>query len=499
MPMLKRSFTPSKSILRSATSDLFKSKLSRQVATWVFFGIITIEGIIFIPAYSRRHAEELKKLEAVSQEVLFTVKKEIMSDMPEQSLLEDIRLREDSIIKGVALHDASGQIVDSRGEPPAFSPDTFIYSARSTRRDPKQWLTRRSPSQPTHAIGKINPKGDRYDVAWPNSNPSVPYALAIRHDATAVKRIMQRYAIGVTGLVIIISAFVTLVTLAVLQRIVIQPLLLLRDDLSAVGEAIAQEEAPVFASLQNVSPNELGEVAVAFQAMFNRIYQEIRDRHQAEANLRIEQEKAERLLLNILPVEIAQRLKDNENRGAIAERFESVTILFADIVNFTGLAAQTSPTELVCQLNDIFSAFDAIAQKHNLEKIKTIGDAYMVVGGVPSPNPNHAQAVIAMAIEMLEFAQSYSIGNSRLGLRVGVNTGPVVAGVIGTKKFSYDLWGDAVNIASRMESHGIVNRIQVSEETYLQLKEIYSFEDRGYLPIKGRGEMRTFLLKPRTK
>ena len=118
----------------------------------------------------------------------------------------------------------------------------------------------------------------------------------------------------------------------------------------------------------------------------------------------------------------------------------------------------------------------------------------MVVGGVPSPQANHAEAVLAMAIEMKEFAQDYPLGERKLCLRIGINTGPVVAGVIGTKKFSYDLWGDAVNVASRMESHGIVNRIQVSEDTYLQLKETYEFEDRGYLQIKGRGEMRAFLL-----
>ena len=479
--MLKRLSISSQPNLRAATTDLFQSRLSRQIAAWIFLGILTIEGLIFIPAYRRRKTEELRKLEAVSQEVLFAIKADITSDMPERSLLKDIQLRENSIIKGIALHDTSGQQIDARGRAPEFAPSIFIHPAQTS----------------ADAVRKLDNTTNRYDVAWPNRDRTMPYALAISHDATAVKRTMQRYILGVSGLIIIISAFVTLVTLAVLQRIVIRPLLLLRDDFSAVGEAIAQGTTPTFASLQQLSPNELGEVQIAFQSMFNRIQTEISDRRQAEANLRLEQAKAERLLLNILPAEIAQQLKENENnQGAIAERFESVTVLFADIVNFTSLAAQTAPTELVRQLNDIFSAFDAIAERHELEKIKTIGDAYMVVGGVPRPNPNHAKAVLNMAIEMLKFAETYPIGNSHLGLRIGINTGPVVAGVIGTKKFSYDLWGDAVNIASRMESHGIVNRIQVSEETYIQLKEIYRFEDRGYLPIKGRGEMRTFLLSP---
>ncbi|MEL6263030.1 MAG: adenylate/guanylate cyclase domain-containing protein [Cyanobacteria bacterium J06626_6] len=471
----------------------FQSRLSKQIAAWVFFGIVTIEGIIFVPAYGRRRAAELRKLEAVSQEVLFTVKTDLMNEMAEQSLLDGIQLREDSIIKGLALYNTAGQLIDSRGDAPHFSPEAL--SATVT---PSFWQQLGlSETNATTAIRKLRAEGQRYDVAWPSSSDRIPYTLAIRHDATAVQQIMQRYVLGITGLVIIISAFVTLVTLLVLQRIVIQPLLRLRNDLSVAGEAIAQGQTPAFASLQKIPCNELGEVSVVFGEMVGRIRQEICERQEAEADLRQEQAKSDRLLLNILPASIAAQLKDTEGKqGAIAQRFDTATILFADIVKFTEIAAQTGPTELVCQLNDIFSAFDAIAERHQLEKIKTIGDAYMVVGGVPKPQTNHAQAVMAMAIEMMAFAQSYALGKGRkLCLRIGINTGPVVAGVIGTKKFSYDLWGDAVNIASRMESHGLVNRIQVSEETYHRLKETYAFEDRGYLLIKGRGELRAFLFK----
>ncbi|MEM6453276.1 MAG: adenylate/guanylate cyclase domain-containing protein [Cyanobacteria bacterium P01_D01_bin.105] len=472
---------------------LFRSRLAKQIAAWVFLGIVTIEGIVFIPSYGRRRDENLRKLEAVSQEVLNTVKLSMMSDTPQRELLGSVQLREDSVIKGIALYKANGKFISSLGEAPEFTAETLtqpmVYSIWQIANDPGGM----------NAIRQLSQNGDRYDVAWPGEKS--PYILAIRHDATVVHQMMGRYVLGVTILVIIISAFVTLVTLAVIQRIVIRPLLLLRDDLAVVGEAIAQSQTPQFASLARISHNELGEVSTAFQRMFERIQTEICDRRQAEADLRKEQQKAERLLLNILPAQIAAQLKENEdNKGAIANRFDTATILFADIVNFTNLAANTSPTALVCQLNDIFSAFDAIAERHRLEKIKTIGDAYMVVGGVPSPNENHAQSVMAMAIEMMEFAQGYSVLDQnenphQLCLRIGINTGPVVAGVIGTKKFSYDLWGDAVNIASRMESHGLVNRIQVSEETYLHLKESYLFEARGYLTIKGRGEMRAFLLK----
>ncbi|MGD1867848.1 MAG: adenylate/guanylate cyclase domain-containing protein [Phormidesmis sp.] len=473
---------------------LFRSRLSRQITAWVFSSIVVIEGVLFVPSYGRRQAEELRELETVSQEVLTSLKAEIVGDMPEQMILRHVRLREGSIIKGVALHDANGRLVDSVGEAPVFDPSAFTEPVIA----PFWQLTKagavEQPGRMT-AVRRLAVEGSRYDVAWPSADPQMSYMLAIRHDATVVQRGMRAYAFGVMCLVVIISAFVTLVTLLVLQRIVIRPLLLLRDDLSAVGEAISEGKTPDFASLQKISCNELGEVSVAFRGMFERINREIRDREEAEAGLRLEQEKADRLLLNILPAAIAAQLKDNErNHGAIANRFETATILFADIVKFTEIAANTGPTELVCQLNDIFSAFDAIAERHGLEKIKTIGDAYMVVGGVPSPQANHAEAVLAMAIEMMEFAQDYPLGDRKLCLRIGINTGPVVAGVIGTKKFSYDLWGDAVNVASRMESHGIVNRIQVSEDTYLQLKETYTFEDRGYLQIKGRGEMRAFLL-----
>ena len=478
------------------SNNLFHSRLAKQVAAWVFLGILTIEGIVFVPSYVRRRSEELRKLEAVSKEVLSTVKLGIMNDMPQLDILEDVQLRDGSIIKGVALYNTQGEVIDSTGEAPQFAAETL---SQTTPHHLKRIYQQAIGSPIDKGVIRQTADGNtRYDVAWTSRHSS--YILAIRHDATAVQREMRRYVLGITIIVIIISAFVTLVTLSVIQKIVIRPLLLLRDDLTVVGEAIAQHQTPNFASLQQVNRNELGEVSFAFRCMFERIQMEICDRRQAESCLRQEQQKADRLLLNILPAQIAKQLKENEGKQkAIATRFDTATILFADIVSFTNLAARTSPTALVCQLNDIFSAFDAIAQKHNLEKIKTIGDAYMVVGGVPTPDAQHAQAVMAMAIEMMAFAQDYRVIDGAneahsLRLRIGINTGPVVAGVIGIQKFSYDLWGDAVNVASRMESHGIVDRIQVSEETYLHLKNQYAFEDRGYLPIKGRGEMRVFLL-----
>lgn len=214
----------------------------------------------------------------------------------------------------------------------------------------------------------------------------------------------------------------------------------------------------------------------------------------AEERLRYEQEQSERLLLNILPFPIAQRLKRNEE--TIADYFPDVTVLFADLVGFTEIAAQTEAVELVKLLNGIFSAFDALSEHHRLEKIKTIGDAYMVVGGLPRHRDDHAEAIANMAIDMLLAVAEYNrIHGSCLSMRIGINTGAVVAGVIGTKKFIYDLWGDTVNTASRMESQGLPGCIQVTAQTYEVLKDKYNFEYRGTVKIKGKGEMDTYLLQ----
>ncbi len=221
---------------------------------------------------------------------------------------------------------------------------------------------------------------------------------------------------------------------------------------------------------------------------------DITARKLAEERLRYEQEQSERLLLNILPFPIAQRLKRNEE--TIADYFPDVTVLFADLVGFTEIAAQTEAVELVKLLNGIFSTFDALSEHHRLEKIKTIGDAYMVVGGLPRHRDDHAEAIANMAIDMLLAVAEYNrVHGSRLGMRIGINTGAVVAGVIGTKKFIYDLWGDTVNTASRMESQGLPGCIQVTAQTYEVLKDKYNFEHRGTLKIKGKGEMETYLLQ----
>ena len=219
-------------------------------------------------------------------------------------------------------------------------------------------------------------------------------------------------------------------------------------------------------------------------------------RKRAEEALRQQQQQTEILLLNILPEPIVNRLKQQST--TIAESFSDVTVMFADIVGFTELSSRVSPTELVEILNVIFSGFDNLAEIHGLEKIKTIGDAYMVVGGLPVPQSNHAIAIAEMALDMQTAIAQFSKETGQIfKMRIGINTGPVVAGVIGTKKFIYDLWGNTVNIASRMESHGLPGEIQVTESTYKHLCDRYLFEERGEIEVKGKGKMLTYWLTGR--
>lgn len=210
---------------------------------------------------------------------------------------------------------------------------------------------------------------------------------------------------------------------------------------------------------------------------------------------RLEQEKkkSEKLLLNILPQPVAHRLR--EKQQAIADGFAEVSVLFADIVGFTKLSTTMPPRQLVDLLNQIFSSFDELAERHGLEKIKTIGDAYMVVGGLPVPRADHAEAIVAMAIDMQRAIVTFNQQNNQsFQIRIGINSGPVVAGVIGIKKFIYDLWGDTVNTASRMETHGVPGGIHITDSTYQRIKHKYHAESQGLIQVKGKGEMETYLI-----
>jgi adenylate cyclase len=209
--------------------------------------------------------------------------------------------------------------------------------------------------------------------------------------------------------------------------------------------------------------------------------------------LQVERAKSERLLLNVLPQSIAERLKERED--VIADAFSHVTVLFADIVGFTPYAERFPAGTSVQTLNELFSDFDALAERGGLEKIKTIGDAYMVAAGLPEPQPDHADAIADMGLEMLEAAAHRTLRDGMpIQLRIGIDSGPVVAGVIGRRKFIYDLWGDTVNTASRMESHGVPGQIQVTERVRGLLADRFVFCERGTIEVKGKGPMRTYFL-----
>ena len=254
---------------------------------------------------------------------------------------------------------------------------------------------------------------------------------------------------------------------------------------------ILAEQPPLSADLINVFfiLNTLGPSVVVFLLLSYFTWQRDRSRQL----LVLEQARSERLLLNVLPQTIAQRLKAGE--GAIAECIDSASVLFADIAGFTPLSAELGVEAVVDLLNDIHSAFDAIVERHGLEKIRTIGDGYMAASGVPVPRPDHAHALVDAALEMQAFVRDWDSPHAaRVHYRIGINSGTIMAGVIGRAKFSYDVWGDPVNVASRMESHGLADCIQVSERTYELIKNDFICQPRGTIEIKGKGQMRTWFV-----
>ena len=248
-------------------------------------------------------------------------------------------------------------------------------------------------------------------------------------------------------------------------------------------------DLPVSFTSTMLALNVIGAASVAFTLLASFAHQ----RNVALTALRAEQEKSEALLLNILPRPIAERLKAAAQM--IADHFAEASILFADVVDYTLLAQRLPPAQMVGILDQLFSRFDVLVERHGLEKIKTIGDCYMAAAGVPNPSPDHARNAALLALDMRDvLATSAVAGQPGLELRIGINSGPVVAGVIGTKRFLYDLWGDAVNTASRMESHGTPGEIQITRATYELLKDEFVCTPRGTILVKGKGEMETWYL-----
>ena len=460
----------------------FNSRLSRKIVRAAFLSIVTLELILFLPQYFYREQEQFKRLESgpvrqLQIEIQSQLQPDRVSDEPDQQvgvILEN-RVEREALITGGALYRDDGTLIQTLGDVPQLQDEAIAANLPTSKRYSSQ---------------------DRYEILLTSDQFQGQYSIVVRLSTVHIRQSMFMFVLGQFARVLALSVFVGLVLLLLLQRRLITPISQLRDDLTAAGVAAGKENSPLFYTFYQTRKDELGDVAIAFCHMYHQIRHEIRDRRRAEAALISEQEKSDRLLLNILPGAIAKRLK--EESGALASRFDEVTILFADIVGFTQLASQMNPLELLTQLNGIFSAFDKLTEHYGLEKIKTIGDAYMIVGGVPTPRADHAIAVLEMAIEMLAVMQEFHQPDGQpFQLRIGINTGPVIAGVIGRQKFSYDLWGDSVNIASRMESHGLVGHIQVSPVTYERLRHLYQFEKRSALVIKGVGMMDTYLYQAR--
>ena len=266
-----------------------------------------------------------------------------------------------------------------------------------------------------------------------------------------------------------------------IARRIAEPVLAVSETAIKIAAGDLNQTAPVR------TDDEIGVLAGNFNIMTGRLRNTLND-------LDTERDRSETLLLNVLPESVADRLKGGEE--TIVDSFSEVSVLFADIAGFTEFASQASPEKLLAMLNSVFTAFDELSGEHNLEKIKTIGDAYMVVSGLPVERPDHAEAIADLALDMQQVFEKLQLeGSPTLRLRVGINLGPVVAGVVGTKKFLYDTWGDTVNTAAHMESFGVPGEIQVTENTYFRLREAYVFHDRGIIDIKGKGPMQVYLLK----
>jgi class 3 adenylate cyclase len=291
-----------------------------------------------------------------------------------------------------------------------------------------------------------------------------------------IRAFRKHFRLSTLAIILVAAALALL-----MARIFVRPIHALRDGARRFGTGERNVVVPV------TSRDELGQLTGTFNEMVQSI------RRQTEI---IEQknEENERLLRNILPGVIAARLKHGEK--SIADGFAEVTVLFGDVVGFTAFSSQTPAAELVSLLNDLFSRFDAASQRLGIEKIKTIGDCYMAVCGLPTPRPDHARVMMKMALDMQrEVAEFNRDRGTHLQLRIGLNSGPVVAGVIGSIKFIYDLWGDTVNLASRMESTGVPGAIQITESVYRELAGEYKFEERGLIEVKGKGKLPAWILR----
>jgi class 3 adenylate cyclase len=471
-------------IRRLLQGSWFSARLSRRIAFWIFLNFLLVEGIVLVPSVLRR----AERLSAQLRQLTHAKIEWLVDDAPQAAAAERLaavaRLRGPGMvggIQGAVLYRASsGERLGGFGAAPRLS----LAAARERIRAPG-----------AAAAGRWFPLDGTYEGVWGPATLQGDQLLIVRHHAGAIHSGLLEYFRNIALIVLAIAAVLTLTTMLVVQRLVITPVLTLRQRLEAAGAGFERGGTVTTAGLllPETRPDELGDVERAFNASLLRTHAEMERRRQAEVAMREERDRAETLLLNILPAPIAAEMKSG--RHTISRTHPEVSVLFADIVGFSELTGRLSCHELVSLLNRVFSAFDGLCERYGLEKIKTIGDNYMAVSGLPEPQQGHAGAAADLALAMQQAIGGFpSPAGGSLALRIGIASGPVVAGVIGRRKFIYDLWGGTVNLASRMESNGVPGRIQVSEATRLLLPEAYHLEPRGSVPIKGAGEMVTWWL-----
>ncbi len=494
----------------SSLRQFLAARLSHRIAFWVFFCIVVIELMILVPSVHRRESELLRQLEQVGRASLAPM---VVLSHNQQDFANIFaashKFLDDFPVIGGALYHQDGMLLSEFGEMPR------LQIAEVQAQLQQQTVFRYQYEHFYEVAWSLQPRNDQEAMFYQNlvqklqgcAKDDCPtmqkIVLLLRFDAQAVKTEIIDFIIRIAGLVLLICLFVTTGMLLVLGPLVVNPILHLRRALTCFGLSHQKPNPTPPAPLEVKRRDELGDVMLAFNQMNLQITQQIQQIKQREQQLKnvvgeleAANQQAEHLLLNILPRPIAQQLKAGVS--PIADYYPQATVLFADLVGFTPLSSRIPPTEMVELLNQLFTAFDHLAEQHQLEKIKTIGDAYMIVGGVPLERADHVEAIANMALDMRAYLQNVTHFNGHsLAIRIGIHTGPVVAGVIGVKKFIYDLWGDTVNIASRMESHGVAGAIHVSAATYECLKARYQLSPRGTIDVKGKGEMATYLLEQR--
>jgi class 3 adenylate cyclase/HAMP domain-containing protein len=393
----------------------------------------------------------------------------------EFALLKDSQNQSDSLVKleNIAMHALKGEFDDGTGS----------------------FLIRKTPDQPL-AIQILH--SQQYHEAKAKIMKPLRDFTQMVNQRTSIlvsglqKEVHRRVQLGL----VLALALLGLLSIGytVILRLVLRPIRLL-------SLAVQRLEQGKFSEIQSIrGVRELNQLVTAFNQMASILHQREKEKQAAMVDLgekatALEKEKGrtEKLLLNVLPIAIADRLQKGEK--VEAETFPEVTVLFADVVGFTKLAAELGPRSVTNLLNELFEIFDDLAEKYKLEKIKTIGDCYMAVAGVPDRSPTHAQQMADFSLEALSILKSQNQKLSRnLQIRIGMHSGTVAAGIIGRKKFAYDLWGDVVNVTNRLEGTAEPMKIHVSESVHARLEDSYFFEDRGEVELRNRGKLRTYYL-----